>query len=471
MNERIEKIHYDWLACPTGDPFADAGGYALNEFSKRFPDDDILQLIEKVTEIYVRKWNGKLNPFFLNSKITQPAFNNERKIEETIKYFKSLINEDAPSAKGRCRIVGQETCLFEAGRDNTVLTGSGTFVNFHHTFQTGIMLSKEAIIRFFFLPLAAVFLQGKIAVIQSNNYQLSAMFSVDNCSKNMAAISNGMSDGVLKSECKAVGTALFRFADKAINQKKLFGEGDDSLSLYLFTNFGASPEITIYTMPSEVFCFYSFTQKMNYKDQWNAFVNKYYSNSEYKSIKYDEAFSAFDVVEKKEHFMIDSSEFIFWRNSIYEKLLRPEGNILKELLQWSRKHILDMRIIELYETKVRNMKKETIAKINQMADFILQSNDDNGIKKAIKKLDAAKNSYMLRRFVIKDIVAKYYNENNEEAIVTVEDYAEYLFPDTESWKEIRDVLLIAIYQKLHEKNIVIETELQDDEDNENNNDN
>ena len=102
-----------------------------------------------------------------------------------------------------------------------------------------------------------------------------------------------------------------------------------------------------------------------------------------------------------------------------------------------------------------------------MADFILQSNDESGIKKAIKKLDAAKNSYMLRRFVIKDIVAKYYNENNEGVILTVEEYAEYLFPDTESWKEIRDVLLIAIYQKLHESNIVIETELEDDDNVEN----
>lgn len=467
MNERIEKIHYDWLTCPTGDPFADAGGYALNEFSKRFPNDDILQLIERVTDIYVRRWNGKLNPFFLNSKITQPAFNNERKIEETNKYFLSLINEEVPFIKGRCRIIGQETCLFEAGRDNTVLTGSGTFVNFHHTFQTGIMLSKEAIIRFFFLPLASVFLQGRIAVIQSNNHRLSELFSSENCSKNLAAISNGISGGVLKSECKAVGTALFRFADNVINQKKLFGEQNDSLSLYLFTNFGASPEITIYTMPSEVFNFYRFTQRAQYREQWNAFVNSYYSNSEYKMVKYDEMSGTYDAIEKGKQSKIDSSEFQYWRNYIYEKILRPDESILKELLKWSRTHLLDLKIIELYETKVRNMKKETISKINQMADFILQSNDESGIKKAIKKLDAAKNSYMLRRFVIKDIVAKYYNENNEGVILTVEEYAEYLFPDTESWKEVRDVLLIAIYQKLHESNIVIETELEDDDNVEN----
>ena len=109
------------------------------------------------------------------------------------------------------------------------------------------------------------------------------------------------------------------------------------------------------------------------------------------------------------------------------------------------------------------MKKETISKIEQMADFILKSNNEQGIRKAIKKLDGVKNSYLLRRFILKDIVAKYYNEGNKEAIITIEDYTDYLFPDTDSWKETRDVLLIAIYQKLHEKNLHIEADLPEDE--------
>jgi CRISPR-associated protein Cst1 len=60
-------------------------------------------------------------------------------------------------------------------------------------------------------------------------------------------------------------------------------------------------------------------------------------------------------------------------------------------------------------------------------------------------------------------VAKYYNEENNEAIVTIEDYAEYLFPDTNSWQETRDVLLISIYQKMHERKMHVETELSEDD--------
>lgn len=109
------------------------------------------------------------------------------------------------------------------------------------------------------------------------------------------------------------------------------------------------------------------------------------------------------------------------------------------------------------------MKKETIKKIEQIADYILSSNDEDGIKKAIKKIDAVKSAFLLRRFVIKDVVAKYYNEAHEEAIVTVEDYANYLFPDVSSWQEMRDVLLIAIFQKLHERNQFIGQELNEED--------
>ena len=72
------------------------------------------------------------------------------------------------------------------------------------------------------------------------------------------------------------------------------------------------------------------------------------------------------------------------------------------------------------------------------------------IEKAIKKLDSVTNSYLLRRFVLKDIIAKNYEEGNKDAIVTVNEYADYLFPDLDSWMEMRDVLLIAIYERLHQ---------------------
>ena len=46
------------------------------------------------------------------------------------------------------------------------------------------------------------------------------------------------------------------------------------------------------------------------------------------------------------------------------------------------------------------MKVETIEKINQMADFIIANNDDRNIGKAMTKLNAVTNSFLLRRFIL-----------------------------------------------------------------------
>ena len=60
MNQQIVNIDYKWLMEPTGDPFADVGGYALKEFAKRFPEKNILELIEEVSKIYVNRWEAKI---------------------------------------------------------------------------------------------------------------------------------------------------------------------------------------------------------------------------------------------------------------------------------------------------------------------------------------------------------------------------------------------------------------------------
>ena len=102
------------------------------------------------------------------------------------------------------------------------------------------------------------------------------------------------------------------------------------------------------------------------------------------------------------------------------------------------------------------MKKETIIKIKELAAFLVREEDADKIKKRIKALDGEKSASALRRFILKNVVAANYIAMNENPIVTVEDYVNYLFPDGSYWAEIRDILLIAIYQELHERDLISE---------------
>jgi len=455
MKEKLKTIDYEWLTKPTGDPFADAGGFALEYLSEKFPEKDILELIDYITKIYVEKWGGKLNAFFLNSKITQPAFKGSRKIEETIKYFTALVNETEPSEVGYCRITGRETKLFFGGRDNSIMTGSGTLINFHHFFQKGISLSKEALIRIHFVPFACQQLQGKISLMQSSNQKLSSLFVKQTVEINLHGLGIGLSEGVAKSNFNKPTNAIFDFVDQALSKFQNFKDVNTlpSLTLYHFTNFGASPEIQMYQLPAKVFLFYRTCLQPRFKEDWQKFVRAHYFDAQHKGAKYNLQTEKIELVKSKETEIIDQNDYKQWFNLILNKLL-IDKNIRPEILRWSRKHPFNFEIVSIYQQNIKGMKKETINKIKELAAFLVREEDADKIKKRIKALDGAKNASALRRFILKDVIAANYVAGNNDPIVSVDDYVNYLFPDGSYWAEIRDLLLIAIYQELHERDLI-----------------
>ena len=86
--------------------------------------------------------------------------------------------------------------------------------------------------------------------------------------------------------------------------------------------------------------------------------------------------------------------------------------------------------------------------------FLVREENTDKISKRIKALDGAKNASALRRFILKDVIAANYSAGNANPIISLDDYINYLFPDGSFWGEIRDLLLIAIYQELHERDLI-----------------
>ncbi len=467
MEQNLKSINQEWLTRTTGDPFADTGGYAIEYLFERMPEKNIFELIEYTTKLYVYDWESKLHAFFLNSKMTQAAFDSTRKIGEVKKYYTELADEKN-GIDGYCRLSGQKTKLFPAGRDNSILSGSGTLINFHHFFQQGIMLSKEMLIRMHFVPLGTILLQGKGAIFKSNDNALTKYFVGKNVKDNLHRIASGSNEkGVIKSEFKNPANALFAFIDDAIPKVKLHKEldGQISLSLFHFTNFGASPEVKLYQIPARVFAFYTFCTQGRYRKDWSFFVRSHYYNSKNKGAVYNEKTEQIEITKKESIETIGYNDYQIWTNWVYHKLLSGES-LLKQFLRWSKTHEINLSIIEKYQVKIRFMKKQTIEKIKELADFIIKDKDENAIKKNIKALDGAKNSYLLRRFILKNIIVKNHQEGNSETIVTLDEYVDFLFPDGNSWQEVRDMLLIAIYQKMHEHKLSIAIEIIEEEVNE-----
>lgn len=455
-----------WLTKITGDPFADTGAFVIEYLYQQphLKDKTILELIQYVADIYVNRWGGKLNAFFLNSTITQPAFKGQRKIDETIRYYRSLIDETAQFHVGFCRLSGQETKLYPAGRDNHILSGSGTFINFHHGFENGLLLSKEALIRMFFVPLGLIQLSDKIALVSSNQERVSRYFVQENCKKNLYALSTGISEGILKSKYNNPTNALFAFADSCMDELDYVLEDDDtiakgdiSLILYHFTNFGASPEVVIYELSADIFRFYAYCHSIRLRKDWTKFVRAHYRNSKFKEAVFIEE----TEVWQKGNDRADFDSYQMWKNQVFESLLAGKS-LLGYFKRWSKNHVFPIDIIARYLIQLKNMEKRTVQKVKGFADYIVGHPDGDFVSKSIKHLNGAKRAYELRQFLIK-LNSDNYNRNHGAApLITVEEYVDYLFPENGNWSEVRDLLLIAIFQKLHELNMAVSVELPEE---------
>lgn len=459
------EIHQKWLTRKTGDPFADVGGTVIKILFEQKGHQNILKLIDEITKIYVHNWNAKLNAFFLNSKITQPAFKGERKITETAKYFRQLMNDELSFEEGYCRILGENTKLFHSGRDNNIMVGSGTFINFHAAFQYGLMLSKEALIRLFFVPYGCIQLNDKVALLQSNDEDINDYFVRKNVEENQANIGKNRDIGINRWGHKSPSSALFDFAQHwIINVRDYAIEENVELNLYHFTNFGASPEVVLYNFSAALFEFYKGVQFRTLKKDWQRFANSYFrqKNAEYSFEK-----DAFEVTEKKVTKTANYENFKIWYNYIYERLLSNKS-ILKSILKWvgEKRRPLNFEIVKLYQQYLRNMNLKTLQIIERIADYVLQ--DTNSLKQKIISLRKPTKAFAFRK-ALRKLVENNLSEQNPEALFTLKEYALELFPEGAYWQETQDLLLIAIYQKMHERelwldetNIILEegTELE-----------
>ena len=101
------------------------------------------------------------------------------------------------------------------------------------------------------------------------------------------------------------------------------------------------------------------------------------------------------------------------------------------------------------------MKEQTINKVKQLAEFIIQVTQERGdIKRHLNALSQATRASDLRAYLLK-LVRLNYERNAEQPLITVDEYVDYLFSDDIGWGEVRDLLLLAVYEQLHKKQIFI----------------
>ncbi|MCF7911363.1 MAG: type I-B CRISPR-associated protein Cas8b1/Cst1 [Candidatus Cloacimonetes bacterium] len=432
----------------TGDPFIDAGGMALEYISEQFPEKSIDELIEWAAKIYVEKWRAKIDAIFLNSSITHNSKQGAEKVTATISKFKEIKNSS--NNEGYCRFCGKEAFLTDAGRDQTCLAGSKAFVNFHHSHESGIMICPECAEKYFFLPFA-VLQMGNLCLLQTITEEGNEYWKHKTVQENLNRISRGSSETILKSKFTRASNAIFHFASELITACDYKLESEH-ITMYHFTNFSSSVDCKISTIPNPVFRFINLVLKTSAREWYNFIYRNYHIGG----AKWNDET---DRWEKKGE-PVEEDEYRNHTNSIFNSLLEGKS-ILPSLVRYSKKQLIkektiDSRIAIYYVQEVKGMTSEQISLIKSVGGRIFEiMQQENNFKKYMVKLEGATKAYQLRTAIL-NIIKKNYTTGNERTIVTFDEWVNYLFPDGQYWGEIRDLLLVFLYEKLHSGRIKID---------------
>lgn len=415
------------------------------------PKESVEDKIRFATDIYVDHWKGKLHSFFLHSKITtiHASKKPERQRKDTLEYYLGVARgEKKPFSQSYCRICAQKGPLFESGRDNYPLVGSGEFVNFHHFHETGLLICKDCLVRIYFAPLGVLEAGGNLIVLQLQSDYMRELWREEVIQKNLDKASRGSSEGLLKSNLLRAQNALFHFAGRLID--KFENQPSQQIRLFYFSNFGSTPDVAIHDLPNRIFLFLKRVLKSDFRKDWQYFIKKHFR---IKKAQFDETAQEWFETKKKHTRTLDGEEYVGTHyNVIYDSLL-AERSILRYLCQTHKVKSFPILISISYLKEVRQMKQEQIDLIRQISNKIIGLSEKGGdFKKFITPIEGARYAHELRTAILRMVKAHYKN-GEPEPFVRFNDYVEYLFPDGQSWFEVRDFMLICLYEKLHELRI------------------
>lgn len=445
----------------SGDPFADVGAAVLQKLLAQHPDWQEQDALAFATNVYVQSWQGKLHAFFLNSGITNPA-NKGREVERTLAYYAPLLEENAEREKGWCRVSGQYEALFPAGRENQILAGSGTFLNFNHGLEQGLQVGRSALLWMYFTPLGCIEVGGNPALVHSSRPEITAFLAASNLRENLRPAAAEVKPGLAKSSRGNPANALFGYVDGILDEVKratgqLASGPAPALTLYNFTNFGAKPDVVLHHLSATVFDFYQQVMSF-YREPWTWFVRAHYRNGKFKGARARPDSTALLVPGKPTEVpaVVEPATYQAWYNPVYNYLLAGRS-LLEMLKNWCRRHRFPFELTAYYCEKLLNMDRKTLELIAHVARYVATETDDSAIKRTLTRLSTARTSSEVRLLLV-GLQRRNFLSDATEPLLRLEDYVRYLFPDGTNWRQIRDLLLISLYEQLHESNRHVELE-------------
>lgn len=430
-----------------GDPIVNSGLIAIKLLTNKevynCSKEDLRNASDKLVKLYLTPaWSKDILSIFPNSTYVQTArnYDKEAKSKEFLHELTDNINNFDEDA-GYCIFCGNPAYTRRDGKPfvktQIPLIGSSDFINFFPSFKNGIDICARCALAVQFAPLLFYKTGGKPSAISCNNKDVMRAFGMEcieytNQKKVLNAFQSKEISGVFDEGFKSPQNALFHLAYKlSVNYKTLLN-GNEEIIIYRIDNYNQNPTgVSIYKLPNNVFKFViSMMKSPEYRRIWYNLLSEHYLGK-------DDTMSGLPAWKTR-------------HNTIHDNLLNNMTILWAFKDDKVKEPTVPFIIVERYMELVRDMNKQRIEAIKNFADKIATCIEETNNKRRVNDIVSAKDLPAFRnqlRLVFRD----WQKLGKKEPIVTYDEYIATVIPDDYSgWREVRDLMIIRLYEKLHD---------------------
>ncbi|NMC68242.1 MAG: type I-B CRISPR-associated protein Cas8b1/Cst1 [Spirochaetales bacterium] len=436
----MSEIIYEF----TGNPFVDAGIWAISQWIGKKPKELDIEDLKMVAEdvfdtVYShKKWYSSIlhGMVFPNGKVSNPGdFKkplSERKSKALI-YYNELIEEIEPlRSSGSCISCGRRNSKKRYYKSEIPLTGSGKCQNFFSFGTDGADYCPACAFAVQFSPLI-MYKCGDLLLMHSDSETLMRIWSKKAIKNLKVQFSAANVEGPFNEGYKNVKNAFFHIVGSIIDEMGIRGlsEKQVSITFYRFKNFNQGANLDVYYFPAVVFSFLTDIKRHENYDDWMRIVRRGYRYVDWEAVKEEKGYKNNP-------------------NTVYNNLLEGKSIIGFFIDRKNKEAIGGWNLLSNYLEEVRNMDEKRVETIREVADKLSEYIKASEDIKTLNKLETASN-YRNYTNLLRKIIKKRIGNGAEEPLFSFDDYVNYLFPEGNlTWRETQDLILFRIYEVLHD---------------------
>lgn len=447
----VDKIKSEFV----GDPIVDSGLLAIKLLTDKemyeCSKEDLKEVSDNLVSLYsTPAWSKEIQSIFPNSTYINPSIRDkEERSKEFLHELVDGINNLDESA-GCCVFCGNPAYKRIDGKPfvktQIPLIGSSDFTNFFPSFKNGIDICARCALAVQFAPMLFYKTGGKPSAISCNNKDVMRAFGMEcieyiNKQKVLNAFQSKDTSGIFDEGFKSPQNALFHLGYKLSTNYRSLLNGNEEIMIYRIDNYNQNPTgVSIYKLPNNVFKFViSMMKSSGYKKIWYELLSKHYHGKE-----------------------VTKGGLPVWKtryNTIHDNLLNNKTILWAFKDDRAKEPTVPFIVVERYMDLVRNMNKQRIEAIKNLADKIAICIEETNNKRRVNDIVSAKDLPAFRnqlRLIFRD----WQKLGKKEPMVSYDEYIATVIPDDYSgWREVRDLMVIRLYEKLHD---MLSTEKEDE---------